>query len=188
KRLPVFSSEGTAKLGEVIAEGRTKSRLSQVDLAEKINALGVETNASAVYSLENPRAKSKPRWDIVNAIATLEIARDRDGLPYTTEELMLIACGWEPPRISARSFALSGEEHRQFRAIIKQALDKGGPETLVRWLLEGGEGPDQELIIRILDFETIARDVGLRSGLELLVKMRTVRSPNGRESNQPTPR
>jgi hypothetical protein len=187
ERLPTFSIDGTARLALLIVEGRASFRLSQVDLAERLIESGFETNPSAVHSLENPngRSVSKPRWDLVNAIASLKIAKDQDGLPYTTEELMLIACGWEPPRVGVRAFELSGEEHQQLKIEIKKALQEGGPERLTRWLMEGGnEGPGQTLIIMILDLELIARDLGLRSALELLARIRSARSPNEQESSQ----
>nr|WP_290224018.1 helix-turn-helix transcriptional regulator [Trichocoleus desertorum] len=86
-RNPRFSEQGVRRLGQMIRAARKSKGWSLEYFANVIDFTEATTRRLEKGQID------RPQWDLVNAIALLGIIRNpATDLPFTANELMLIAC------------------------------------------------------------------------------------------------
>lgn len=86
-----ITPDGVRNLGKLLKRQLERSGMKQVDLLERLRAIGFETTSNAISQLANGSV-TYIRADLLSAIASLKIFTDNGGNPLTTDELVLIAC------------------------------------------------------------------------------------------------
>lgn len=93
--IPVFSDSGCVALGELIRRDRMARFGSLEKLQAKLASLGVKVGETTLQRLEKPQPGKRPSWEVLNAIAYLGfVVNPAAKRPFTTDELILVACGW----------------------------------------------------------------------------------------------
>lgn len=110
-RVSSMSRMGTAGVGELVRDWRTRRRRSQMDLA-------FEVGVSPRHLSFVETGRSRPSPELVLALA------DRLGVPLRERNTLLLAAGYAP-RYSQRS--LDAPEMRAVRASVQRMLDAHDP-------------------------------------------------------------
>jgi hypothetical protein len=99
-QFPIFTGNGVRLLGKVIREARESRnpKLTLQQLQDWLLKCGVKVSYGTLQGLERPREGYEPSWQLINAIALLAFVKNpATANPFTTTELMLIACEWIDP-------------------------------------------------------------------------------------------
>ena len=124
--LPVFTDYGVRLLGRTIREAREaqQPKLTLLVLLDRLESVGVKTSYGTLQTLEKPKDGYHPDWEIINAIAFLGfIINPASGMPFTANELMLIACEWLDPRTGQTkqgSTIMTAEQPNEFVRMVQQ--------------------------------------------------------------------
>lgn len=90
------TNQGIQVLARYLSRQMEDSDIKQVDLLERLEAIGFKTDTNAVSRLLNGQMKFL-RADLVSSLAALKIFIDNQKRPLTTDELVMIACEMIPP-------------------------------------------------------------------------------------------
>jgi hypothetical protein len=93
--IPIFTDAGCVALGELIRRDRMARFGTLEKLDNRLKRLGLKTSETTLQRLEKPQPGKRPDWEVLNAIAYLGfVVNPQARRPFTTEELILIACEW----------------------------------------------------------------------------------------------
>lgn len=94
--IPTFSDTGCVALGELIRRDRVARFGGSLEkLKDKLAEIGLKTSETTLQRLEKPPIGKRPDWEVLNAIAYLGfVVNPTAKRPFTTDELILIACEW----------------------------------------------------------------------------------------------
>ena len=83
--------QGIRVLGDYLSKQIEGADLKQVDLLDRLDAIGFKTDNNAVSRLLNGQMKFL-RADLISSLAALKIFVNNQQRPLTTDELIMIAC------------------------------------------------------------------------------------------------
>lgn len=120
-----ITKEGAAILGRVLSAQMERAGLRQIDLIERLKAIDFKVSQNTISLLLNG-AGSQIRGDLLSAIAALKIFVGADGLPLTTDELILIAC----EMIAPPEWAAPDPAQTPWPEAVRFLLQKKGDRTI----------------------------------------------------------
>jgi hypothetical protein len=121
---PVFTGNGVRLLGRLIREARESQdpKLTIHQLRDWLIQTSVQASYGTLQGLERPREGYEPSWQLINAIARLGFVKNPvTDRPWTTTELMLIACEWIDPRsgkLINQGFSMTADN--EFVRLVRQ--------------------------------------------------------------------
>lgn len=120
------SKEGARALGDFLDEVMNDLGLKQAGLVSRLAEVGYQTNVPKIQRLRT--AAGEPDAFLVRALARLQILCDREGTPYSLDDLMDIVCGqMKPGDLSQGSFKGGALPYAEAIAEIRKGM-KGKSE------------------------------------------------------------
>jgi len=91
-----ITPEGVRVLGAYLRRQLEEADLQQIDLVDRLAAIGFKTNNDAIHRLVGGKA-TYLRLDLIFAIAELKLFTDNEGNPLTAQDFNEIACEMKQP-------------------------------------------------------------------------------------------